>query len=443
MLNTLHSTLDTLYDPASPFRPREGLYLGKTPIPPFRIPMGSYLLIIAKSDDRESVKGEGSRLEPPAAGSSPPHPPTLPPSTLHPGEPDRFEPVRMPFRVGRLEAKAVSATLYPEGSFPPGFRLVTGGSFPFQGEKNNPNCGVAQVLETEDVLLASFPVTCEQYLEFLNELAASDPAGAAARVPRESDYAGFYWPFVEQEKAGSVECSVSSVENGCPSAPVLDTPHSTLNTSRGFSPRGRYAIPTAAWLSKVGPELRRKARRLLNATADWEGGWPVAGVSWEDAACFAARRSRRERFLFGLPLEAEWEKAARGADGRVFPWGDHMDGTFCNMNKSRENAMHPVPVDSYPLDESPFGVRGLAGNVATPCLDGPGRLYPQWRYFRGGSYGDAGLGLHATSRRSRTPDAVYHLVGIRLCARLRVGGAPKGCAQELSLSLAHRRGETR
>ncbi len=392
--------LDRLYAPSSPFRPTEGLYLGKTPVLPFEIPMGSYMLIIAYSKD-ERVKGEGSKggsIESEEARTLNP-----PPSTLHPDAEHEYAPVRLPVRIGRLETKEVSATLYPEGVFPPGFRLVSGGFFPFQGEKNNPNSGVAEVLETEDVLISTFPVTCAEYLEYLDELASSNPAAAAARVPRESDYSGFYWP----------------LEEG-----------------------GRYAIPTAEWLSTAAPETRARARRLLNATKDWEVAWPVAGVSWEDAVCFAARRTRREGFLIGLPLEAEWEKAARGADGRVFSWGNHMDGTFCNMNKSRENAMHPVRVDSFPLDESPYGVRGLSGNVATPCLDGPGRMYPQWRYFRGGSWGDAGLGLHATSRRSRTPDAVYHLVGIRLCARLRVGGTPRGCARELSLSMAHRRSET-
>ena len=81
---------------------------------------------------------------------------------------------------------------------------------------------------------------------------------------------------------------------------------------------------------------------------------PVVGVNWEDARAFCESRGKR------LPTEAEWEKAARGPEGNLYPWGNDFDPTRVNYGKNHDATM---PVNSHPEGASYYGAYNMAGNV--------------------------------------------------------------------------------
>ncbi len=175
------------------------------------------------------------------------------------------------------------------------------------------------------------------------------------------------------------------------------------------------------------------------AAVDDPAGHPVAGdlpVTWIDHTCaraYARWWGERHGVEARLPTGLEWEKAARGVDRRVYPCGDHMDPTWTVWVSSRPDRPRRQPVDTCPLDVSPYGVRGLAGNVRDWCADawrheggtvvggrhrpdlaGPGELVE----VRGGCYASGPVQGRLAGRLAAAPDARLPLLGFRLAAAL-------------------------
>jgi formylglycine-generating enzyme required for sulfatase activity len=135
---------------------------------------------------------------------------------------------------------------------------------------------------------------------------------------------------------------------------------------------------------------------------------PVVNVSWDDAQSYAKWLSLMTGVTWRLPTEGEWEKAARGTDGRIYPWGDEFEQWRCNTSGSGKKTT--TPVGTYPGGASPYGVQDMAGNgwewtsslyKPYPYKEADGRNDLKSngsRVLRGGSWGVDARGARAASR---------------------------------------------
>lgn len=140
------------------------------------------------------------------------------------------------------------------------------------------------------------------------------------------------------------------------------------------------------------------------------GEHPVVLVSYQDAVAFAEWMSSISRDKWRLPTEAEWTKAARGTDGRWFPWGNDYDAS--RLNSHDAGPFDTMPVGSFRNGASPFGLLDAAGQVfewtSTPA--GEDR-----HIVKGGSWDDKGCGVCRPAARHSRPDHLKHiLIGFRL-----------------------------
>jgi serine/threonine-protein kinase len=271
-----------------------------------------------------------------------------------------FRPVRYPVWIERLEHEVVGAPvpLLAEAAIGPGFVYVPAG-VSLLGSNQQASGGTARRhVAVPGFLLAEYEVSAKDYREFLYDLIATQGVAAAQRrLPRQAATKGFVW----------------RIHNG-----------------------------------KIVEQAR-----LPDTFA-------ICGISWRDAVAYCEWKSARDGRTYTLPTSDEWARAARGADGRLFAWGEVFDWNWIAAAGSpiNEGRPRPWPRGTGPHDISPFGVRDVAGGVREFCSD-PGTQMARTRVVRGGAWGTLNPSTFELPRRALCSDeSADMLIGFRLRAPL-------------------------
>lgn len=173
---------------------------------------------------------------------------------------------------------------------------------------------------------------------------------------------------------------------------------------------GKYPVTNAEYAHflaehPVHPEPRR-AGWFLRQPPPGKADHPVVGVSWHDAVAYCTWLCTKTARRYRLPTEAEWEKAARGVDGRRYPWGNEWQDGAANIGGS-----DTTPVSQYDAGVSPDGCFDLLGNVQEWTDTAAG-----WeeRIYRGGSYRSTLAEIRGSARAASNEDSKVPWRGFRV-----------------------------
>ncbi|HYU15027.1 MAG TPA: SUMF1/EgtB/PvdO family nonheme iron enzyme, partial [Candidatus Acidoferrum sp.] len=296
-------------------------------------------------------------------------------------------PVRYPLVASRGGVLAVSVDLPTAAEVPPGYVFIPPGSFLFGSggdEEARRGFFVATPIHertTAGYFIAIDEVTCADWIAYLDDLPDRERAERT--------------PVIEERQSGKAGLRLERESDGA----------WTL----------QYGTAGHDYKARWGEPFRYRARRR-RAEQDWRR-FPITGVSALDAEAYTAWLDRTGR-LPGARLctEAEWERAARGADGRDFPAGSRLSPDDANIDETYGKAaaaIGPDEVGSYPQSASPFGLDDASGNAfewTTSVLAKGGYL------ARGGSYYYDVKSAQLSNRAESVPTLRDASTGIRVCA---------------------------
>ncbi|MCA9523619.1 MAG: SUMF1/EgtB/PvdO family nonheme iron enzyme [Myxococcales bacterium] len=296
-----------------------------------------------------------------------------------------YIPTIQPLTVDRPVEWIEAITLYRKRDIGHGFCYVPAGEVMLGGDPLVPG-NQKRKLYVPDFFIARFPVSIEEYYAFLVSISSEAPAELALHMP---------------------------------TVRVAGEPLFELDPQNG-TPRLNTRL--------LGDESR--------ATAT-----PVFGVSWSSAEAFCRWRSENDGVPCRLPTSTEWEKAARGADGRVYPWGDSFDPLFCDSRLSNSQGTMPLAFEEMKADRSVYGVRSLAGGVREWCID----WYDEAagiRQQRGGAWNLPAVFCRASFADGSPESAGFASNGFRLCRPVKLDLAIPEYVSDASSSRAGKRRAT-
>jgi eukaryotic-like serine/threonine-protein kinase len=299
--------------------------------------------------------------------------------------------VNDPVRLERGEALRLDVPLPRAADVPPGMVYVPAGRFLSGDGSGNESYRInflsaapLHPATTAAYLIARTEVTFGDWIAYLRAL---PPAEREARRPRGSSSTG-----------------------------------ATLQLDGGRSPGEPFTLvilPAVRQLvAREGEPLiypGRTARRAIR----WEDA-PVSGVSLDDARAYTAWLARAGRVPGARVCnEREWERAARGADGRIWAHGNRIEPDDANIDVTyRRDALAwgPDAVGAHPASTSPFGLVDTVGNVWEWVEPAPGPTAPRDAILRGGSWYQGNASAQAANREPSAPEVHSTLYGLRICA---------------------------
>ena len=295
--------------------------------------------------------------------------------------------VRYPLLVERGEARELKIYVPAEGEIPEGFAFVPKGRFMFGSNHEEFmrrffSTAPQHAVELESYIIGQTEVTFADWIDYLNQLSSEE----RERLAGESQAAGFMSAGVTLRESSPKQWRL------------------TLEINSDV----KYTVEQGNQLVYAG--------RANNAAQDWLQ-FPATGVSWKDAEKYlrwldASGRVPGARFC----TEWEWERAARGADERIYPHADRLLGSEANIDSTYgkdATRWGPDVVGSHPQSTSVFGIKDLVGNVWEWTRSSFKR---DERVVRGGSFTFEVVTCSSINRFAPDPETRDGSVGLRVCA---------------------------
>jgi formylglycine-generating enzyme required for sulfatase activity len=204
-----------------------------------------------------------------------------------------------------------------------------------------------------------------------------------------------------------------------------------LSLQRHWNPMQTQYWDSILKLSDV--EIQNYAKDIFDRPFECPAFWkdrefnnlskPIVGVNWYEADAYCRWLSASTNRHFHLPTEMEWEKAARGIDGKEYPWGDKFDPVSCNTLEGR--VMSTTPVGLYLQGKSPFGLYDVSGNVwewtssfYLPYPGGNSNTFKEteatFHVLRGGGWNSSGIYARSGFREDASSDIFDLTIGFRV-----------------------------